>query len=95
MKKDPNGPCAVRQSGETGASAPVFFRPQVDGRLNFTMWEIFLRRKKSCCTAQDPLLQDGKNRFLMRNDNPNQLILNRNKYHKKPSARLLRQHRFA
>jgi hypothetical protein len=59
------------------------------------MWKIFLRRKKSCCTAQDALLQDGKRRFLMRNVVPKQLILNKNKYSKNAPCLLLRDNRFA
>jgi len=56
----------------TGASAPVFFRPPA----NFTMQEIFLRRKKSCCTAQPVRLRDRKTHFLSRNDECNPLIKN-------------------
>jgi hypothetical protein len=45
-------PCAALNPDETGARAPVFFRPDFGRTQNFTMWKIFLPRKKSCCVAQ-------------------------------------------
>ncbi|WP_343655194.1 hypothetical protein, partial [Paraburkholderia caribensis] len=48
-------------SRKTDVPASVFFRP---GRY-FTMRKNFLRRKKSCCTAQQALLQHGKFHFLL------------------------------
>jgi hypothetical protein len=57
-------PCAALYSEETGAHAPVFFRPYSGRTRNFTMWKIFLPRKKSCCVAQRTLLQQGKSTFL-------------------------------
>jgi hypothetical protein len=77
VRKDPDGLPAVRQLEETGAQAPVFFRLYQSASYslqNFTMWKIFLRRKKSCCKAQEALLRDGKSRFSMRNDRYKQLI---------------------
>ncbi|HEX3381439.1 MAG TPA: hypothetical protein VHU21_16825, partial [Paraburkholderia sp.] len=53
---------------------------QIGRRRYFMMWKIFLRRKKSCCTAQDSALQQGKSRFLMRNVDLKPLIANKNKY---------------
>jgi hypothetical protein len=51
-----------------------FFRPHFGRAPNFTMWKIFLPRKKSCCVAQRGLLQQGKWRFSMRNNTINPLI---------------------
>jgi len=51
------------ESRKTDAPASVFFRPS----HHFTMRKIFLRRKKSCCTAQQVLLQHGKFHFSLRN----------------------------
>jgi len=40
------------------------------------MWKIFLPRKKSCCVAQQGLLQQGKQHFSMRNNVIKPLIYN-------------------
>jgi hypothetical protein len=53
LKRPSDGLAPFDRSKETGAQAPVFFRPHFDGHPYFTMWKIFLRRKKSCCKAQD------------------------------------------
>ncbi|WP_206781593.1 hypothetical protein, partial [Burkholderia metallica] len=61
---------SIRPSSQTGACAPVFFRPAP----HFTIRKIFLCRKKSCCVAQPARLRDGKRHFLSRNFNFNALI---------------------
>jgi hypothetical protein len=94
-KQDVGRRLATQASEETGAHAPVFFRPHFGRTQNFTMWKIFLPRKKSCCVAQRGLLQQGKLLFSMRNVYHKYLILKNKKSQIKLILYLLRVSCFA